>query len=400
MPGGMNAFNAMEHAQAQARKAMEAAQQAQTPQGGINNATLAAQQAQAAQPVDQAAAVPMQQAGMAPMAQPGMMPQQPQEGPEDLKDAVSDGTATDMKGKPFANTMKSAKEAFAQMLQQAEAGETPEDTPSMSQNPAVSDVDVPETIAPGEGAEAVPAEPAPQESRSIEDIVSEAVQKILTQGQDGQTELEAESETEAPDNTPDELVIPDINSDEFYEQFTENPGAAIQSIADAMAEQKLREFKAQIQPLIDQSDQMREQQKATDAIRRFAENGYDDFNDYKDDIVNFMNERGLAIDDPRSYESAYNFSKARKLQAQNDELKQLNSKTLDDYLNDQDSIDKMSTNDQVKKLVIEKYLKSLKDGQSPQVITGGSGHSPNASSGKDIGSIKEAGRLFSQMVKN
>ena len=399
--GGMNSFNAMEHAQAQARKAMEAAQQAQTPQGGTNDATLAAQQQAAqTQPVDQAAAVPMQQAGMMPgMAQPGMA-QQPQEGPEDLIDAVQDGTATDMKGKPFVNTLKSAKEAFAQMLQQAEAGETPESTPSMQDNPALTAVEQPETIEPGDGEKAVPAEnqapdvsPAPAEQRSIEEMISAAVQKVL--GQNGPAESEAQSEEQNPE-AADEIVIPDINSDEFYEQFTENPGEAIQKIADAMSEKKLREFKAQIQPLIEQSDQLRNQQKATEAIRKFAENGYDDFQDYKDDIVRFMQERGLAIDDPANYESAYNFSKARRLQAENDGLRQQNSKTLDDYLNDSDSLNKMSANEQVKRMVIEQYLKSLQDGQSPQIITGGANNSPNATPKNEIGSIKEATRLFRQ----
>ena len=390
MPGGMNAFNAMEHAQAQARKAAEAAQQAQHPQGGTNDATLAAQ-AQQGQPVDQAAAVPMQQAGM----MPGVAPQQPQEGPEDLIDAVSDGTATDTNGKPFANTLKSAKEAFAQMLQQAENGETPEQTPSMSGNPAVTEVTQPETIQPGEGDNAEPeAEGAPTEQKSIESIVSEAVNRIL--GQNGQPESEAESEENNPE--ADEIQIPDINSDEFYEQFTENPGAAIQSIADAMAEQKLRDFKSQIQPLIEQSDQLRQQQRATDAIRKFAENGYEDFNEYRDDIVKFMQDRNLAIDDPANYENAYNYSKARKLQAVNDQLKQNQSKTLADYFGDADALSQMSANDQVKKMVIEQYLKSLKDGQSPQVITGGPGSSPNASPKNEISSIKEAGRLFAQSL--
>ena len=397
MPSGMNSFNQMEHAQAQARKAMEAAQQAQNPQGGMNNAQIAAQQANTQQ-VDPAAAVPMQQAGIAPGMQ-GMAPQQPQEGPEDLIDSVQNGTATDMNGKPFANTLKSAKQAFAQMLAQAESGNTPEATPSMQNNPAVSDVTQPEAIAPGEGIPAEPQEPltAPAPQRSVEEIVQDAVQRIL-QGNEGQTQSEPQSAENAPENPADEIKIPDINSDEFYEKFTENPGEAINMVADAIAEQKLRDFKAQIQPLIDQSDQLREQKRATDAIRQFAENGYGDFNDYKDDIISFMQDRQLPIDDPTAYENAYNFAKARRLQAQNDELKANQSRTLDDYLNDADSKSRMAADEQVKRMVIEQYLKSLQDGQSPQVITGGSGDSPSATPRNRVNSIREAGRLFSQSL--
>lgn len=418
MPSGMNQFNQMEHMQAEARK-QQAAMQNQAQQ-----ATQAQTAPPPADPNAQSGGAPLAQpapAAVPPMGQPGMpmQPAQPQAGRDELIDAVQDGTGTDMNGRPFVNTMADAKKAFAQLLagggeEAAPASTIPEGTASMQKNPNVVQGQ-PETVAPGEGlaanvvdetltrpqdpnAPATGTQPATGNQRSIESIVQDAVAEMLNRGNAGagQPQSGTESKETAQSNTTEEppITIPDINSNEFYEKFTENPGEAISDIANALADQKVRELTAQLQPVIDQSNQMREEQRTTDAIRRFAEQGYDDFNDYRDDMINFMRERQLPTDDPSSYENAYNFAKVRRLQQQNEALSQNQGKTLDDYLQEDDARSRIAADDQIKRMVIEEYLNSLKNGQSPQVITGGSGIAPAASSQNRINSIKEAGQLF------
>jgi len=405
----MNQYNMMEHMQAEARKAQEAQMRANQhggnapgPDRGYGAAPQtpmpSAQPAPQAQPApSEPAPAPTAEAQPAPQADPMNpmgTPAPQQEGPEDMIDAVKDGSMQQSTTpKPFVGTIKNARQAFADML--AGAGQNPGDdridpsvTTSVENNPNVIP-SMPEEIAPGEGK--MPEISASREE-DVSKIIRDTLSEILGSGQAiPQPESEAESEPNVTAG-PQDIVVPDINSDDFYEKFTENPGQAILDVAEALSEKKVRGLTDRLKPFLDESDRMNRQQKATDAIRQFAENGHDDFEDYRDDIINYLRDRQLATDDPTSYEHAYNHAKASRF----DQMRNAPA-SLDDYFADPESVKKMAGNDQLKKMIIAEYLNGLNNGQSPQVISGGSSSSPNATGKNSINSIKQAGKMWQQM---
>lgn len=193
--------------------------------------------------------------------------------------------------------------------------------------------------------------------------------------------------------------IPDINSDEFFESFTDNPGQAILDIANAMAAQKVGELTQQIQPLIDESNKVQFRNRVQDAIRSFSENGHEDFSQYREGMVDFLNGSDLPMDDPVSYERAYDKAKISALEKMNQELTRTQGRTLADYMSDDDSIDQISQNEKVRGKVINDYLTRLSNGETPQVITESAGNSPVATEPKRADSMKEAGKMFLQRLK-
>lgn len=208
-------------------------------------------------------------------------------------------------------------------------------------------------------------------------------------------------------NTPEGMEIdtvvtdtmPDITSDEFYERFTENPGQAILDIANAIAADKVGELTQQIQPLVDESKRVQFRNRVQDAIRDFSANGHQDFPQYREEMVAFLNGSDLPMDDPTSYERAYDKARISSLEKMNQQLTETQGRTLADYMSDDDSIDQMSQNDKVREKVINDYLNRLSNGETPQVITDSAGNAPVATEPKKAGNLKDASKMFLQRLR-
>lgn len=193
--------------------------------------------------------------------------------------------------------------------------------------------------------------------------------------------------------------MPDINSDEFFERFTDNPGQAIMDIANAIAADKIGELTQQIQPLVDESNRVQFRNRVQDAIKNFTANGHEDFPQYREEMVAFLDGSDLPMDDPASYERAYDKAKISSLERMNQELTRTQGRTLADYMSDDDAVGQMSQNDRVRERVINDYLNRLSNGESPQVITDSAGNAPTATEPKRAGTLKDAGKMFLQRMK-
>ena len=115
-------------------------------------------------------------------------------------------------------------------------------------------------------------------------------------------------------------------------------------------------------------------------------------------MLRFLKSGDYAMDDPEAYEKAYNSAKINKLEALNRQLAETQGRTLADYMKDESSLGQMAQNDQVKKMVIEEYLKELSGGGKPQVINDSTGNHPSAISSSKAGSIDEAAKMFKKMI--
>lgn len=212
----------------------------------------------------------------------------------------------------------------------------------------------------------------------IQSMIQEELGKRIAEGEvpdfSAQNLSQAVTETVPQETAPDFTLQPEnldyINSDEFYEKFVENPGEAMQEVYRQMLNPTLEKLK----PLLQQSETIQKNQKIIDTIKEFAESGdYGDFGDYQDDMVRILKEGGYRMDDVGAYRDAYSKAKINRLSEQ---LAQAgNSRTLEDYLGDEESVQKLAENPQLQQLIIGNYLSGLSKGGSPAMI----GSSPTAS---------------------
>lgn len=330
-----------------------------------------------------------------------------------LIDDVANGNAQNMNPPLQNNSLDDAKNAFSQMLAGMNTDDNTAAQPEMAQPAAGEGTD-----QAAEKSEAypgvIPVQPDanPQMPFSMDDItarIQEAVQNAVENGQLAdlsQNDLAAQAMSSAPqedlsvEEAPAEeaIQVPDIQSDEFYEKFAENPGQAIMEIASALSEEKIRGLTEKLQPLMEQSEVIRKNQNIRDAIKQFAQDGHEDFAEYKDGMLEILKNGEYAMDDPSAYERAYSRAKIDKLQALNDELTRTQGRTLADYMSDDEALGQMAGNEKLRKMVIEDYLKGLSQGEKPQMITGSTGNYPSATLSTKASSIDDAARMFKKMI--
>lgn len=393
--------------------------------------------------VQQPAAGGMPPAGT-PAPGPSMMPQQPSledqngQGTPLIDDVTGSGIDPNT-GQPYSNEnnsnpMESARNAFAQAF--ANAQNPAPAAPAQAPPPPPAPPQVPSATPPmgqppmGQVPPAVGSNPPMPSQADIQSMAMNAINQAVASGQIPDTtanDMAANANYGMPPaedmgnptpnpmegvngqipTTPEGMEIdtvvtneiPDINSDEFFERFTDNPGEAIMDIANAIAANKVGELTQQIQPLIDESNKVQFRNKVQDAIRDFSMNGHEDFPQYREDMVAYLNESNLPMDDPTSYERAYDKARISSLERMNQQLTETQGRTLADYMSDDDSISQMSQNDKVRERVINDYLNQLSNGESPQVITDSAGNSPVASEPKRASSMKDAGKMFLQRLR-
>lgn len=338
-------------------------------------------------------------------------------GTGELIDDVRNGTYRDQ-NQPSNNnnSLDTAREAFMKMLDNNNNSDMNNDVGmhilEVETEPMQQDVN---GNADASNVSDIPVSTIPQfDMNLMSNKIEEAVKNAVANGQlrdlsqndmaqnisDMQDSSHISEDNAAIDNTAEDTedAALDIDSPEFYEKFSNDPGQAILEVADALSNKKMKELTTKLQPVLEQSEKLQQQKNIQDAIKQFASNGHEDFADYKDDMINILKNGQFKMDDPSAYESAYSSAKINRLQALNDQLSQNQGKTLNDYFQDNDSILQMAQNDDVKKAVIEDYLQGLSKGGTPQLISGGVANTPTAMPKNKVSSIKEASNLFKQMM--
>lgn len=328
--------------------------------------------------------------------------QNPVQASAELIDDVSNGEVSNQNQQPLENNIRAAREKFMSML-----SDTNDDT---TQNEMVMNTDGAQVVEQMPMDHNNPMETTQQNftpSFNMDEISSRieaAVQNAVRNGQlqdlssnDIVASVEDHNKMGGDEDEKD-IELPDIESEEFFDKFTENPGAAIMEIANAQSAMKMKELMKTLQPIMEQNEIVKHNQNVRDAIKRFSENGHEDFPEYKDDMISFLKNGEYRMDDPEAYEKAYSFAKINKLEQLNKQLTETQGRTLVDYMGDDESLSKMASNEKVRDMVINEYLKGLSEGGKPQVISGESGNRTVASGRAKIHSINDAGKLFKKML--
>jgi hypothetical protein len=249
---------------------------------------------------------------------------------------------------------------------------------------------------------------APLDKESMRSILQEELQKAIDQGKvpavsqqtlaadisDGNHEIEVQ-ETTSEEPTLD--LAEYIKSDDFYSKFSDDPGAAIMEVAESMSNQKNAELQKQLKPLLEQSKTIEKNRRVQDAIRQFADRGYNDFGKYRQSMVDYLKQGDFDMEDPNAYELAYNRAKVNDLEQLNAQLKATQGRTLADYVSDPASRETMAQDENVKRIVINEYLKNLSSGEKPQVISDSTSNTPTGNAPVKAKSFKEAGEMFKRM---
>lgn len=185
-----------------------------------------------------------------------------------------------------------------------------------------------------------------------------------------------------------------VDSDEFLEMFADNPGKAIETIANQIADGKVKgqlsELTDRMRPVLDQADMLKLREESASVFNEFA-GEHPDVSNYAEKMAQLITERGVPINERRSFEDAYKDAKLEDLEANK-------GKSFDDYLGDDNYRQQIFGNEDIKKQIIEDYLKELQDGGTPRVISDGGGTRPTATSPKSNNSIKDAGKIFASRL--
>ena len=335
-----------------------------------------------------------------------------------LIDDVTDGNfETNTNNNQPINSLDDASNAFLRILQGGNAnsnvnaedsasaaateptanGETNNNSDDNTQEPHTDDTKPNTEPQPNAGLD---------ESR-IRSLINDAIQREIQNGnlpdlsaQDMASELaNLGQQQQITNNTADEGTQQhagkeeepdiDINSDEFFEMFTENPTEAIDKLTNVRVQQKLAPILEELEPLLEQSKKAQENKNIIDTVKAFGSE-HPDFGEYN--INSYRN----------AYQTAKNnrlAGKVEQLQNQLAESEQNRGKTLDDYLGDTDSFNSLRQNENLKKAIIEDYIKALSKGGQPQMISSGGSTQPNAMPADRVNNFREAGEKFKTMLQ-
>lgn len=204
--------------------------------------------------------------------------------------------------------------------------------------------DIMQNMNPGQAASTIPGEEAPQ----------------------GQDELDPEAMAQM--------------NEEFLENFYANPMQAVMELADKIATKRVEPYQQRLDAA----------SKAADMSKRVGDfqAATPDYNDYVEDMIQILESKPHLQDQADALEVAYKMAKADRLSQQ--------PSTLEDFLSQEGAIDKIMGNDQVKKAIIQNYLKDVKNGNGelPTLVGPQGGGSSAINNPESPKTLKEAGALF------
>lgn len=232
-------------------------------------------------------------------------------------------------------------------------------------------------VAEGE-AQAMPA-PDNGELQQMRSTIASLLD-IVKQNQAEKAALAAQASQAEPPQEEAAVVVEEeepFDEEAFNDEFYANPSASIMKIAQRIADKNVSErlagLQEELRPLLDESKAAQHRESVKRALGEFLDSTPDG-NDYFEDIARYVNDNNLSTDDPRSYRDAYMASKLNAQDRLINELRQANadgSRSLDDYLADDEAVTRIIANDNVKSKVIENYLKELQEGGRPATISSG-----------------------------
>ena len=280
----------------------------------------------------------------------------------------------------------------------AEAGNTAEGDKSAEGAPAATSTE----------SSASAGEPTPAAKAATVDDLESMKQAILSQILDV-ARAEAEKQADSAQAAGDD--VPEFDEEAFIDSFSENPAKAVQELAESIASKKataqFETLMSELKPLLEQSRAQQYSEKVKSAAQKFLD-GHDDAKDLFPDMAEFIRSNNLQPDDDRSYMDAYREAKLKRQAADLEALRSNAGKTLDDYLMEPDSYEKVAANKalmekllsdpEVTKSIIEKYVLELDNGGKPVTIGTGGTAKPFAQGRPEYKNVREAGEAFKQSL--
>ena len=295
-------------------------------------------------------------------------------------------------------------EMFLQDMNAAEAESTP---PEGSAEPEVLAAEEASGMPAAEqapGAEAMPEQDIPASTPPVDSEKQEmrnTISALLDIVKQNQAEKAAQANEPAAVEEVQEEVVEEEPFDEekFNEEFYANPAGYIRNLAEQIADKNVSErlsgLQDELAPLLDESKAAQHRESVKKVLGEFLD-ATPDANDYFEDIARYINDNNLSAEDPRSYKDAYMESKMNSQNNLIEQLRQANAeggKTLDDYLSDNDSVQRIIMDDNIKSKVIENYLKELQEGGRPATISNSGTQIPGTPA-KTAASMEDARNLF------
>ncbi len=251
-------------------------------------------------------------------------------------------------------------------------------------------------------------DPAPEAKAATVDDLESMKQAILSQILDV-ARTDAEEQADSVQVAGD--IIPEFDEEAFIDSFSENPAKAVQELAESIASKKataqFETLMSELKPLLEQSKARQYGEKVKSAAQKFLD-GYDDAKDLFPDMAEFIRSNNLQPDDDRSYVDAYREAKLKRQATELEALRSNAGKTLDDYLMEPDSYEKVAANKalmekllsdpEITKSIIEKYVLELDNGGKPVTIGTGGTAKPFAQGRPDYKNVREAGEAFKQSL--
>lgn len=245
----------------------------------------------------------------------------------------------------------------------------------------------PAETPPADPAPETPLDPAPAAPQptaqpfDMEALATKLQESIANGFANSQQPQPQSNDPAAPEPTPEELE--EINS-RLRDEMLDNPIAFLEKYGKDIEDKLKAEFEGRIKPFEEQAQNAQRSQEIAEALAAFKD-AHLDFDDHLDLISEYVTQRPHRENDPDLLADAYNYAKAQRATEPNED----------------EFISKAASDERVKQQVINEYLKGVRNGQPPAMVSS-TGTSPVATppleSPKDF---KQAAALFTkQLVGN
>jgi len=229
-------------------------------------------------------------------------------------------------------------------------GGAPVDDPAPDSTPAEPD--------PSPQASPAPGFDISQLIEGVKEAVVQGNQSVLDGIQNLNKPDEPAADPEPTGPTQEEI---DAFNEEWREKLYDNPYELMQEMQKIAAENA----DAKVQPILDQQQKEQMRTKVEQEVATFISE-HEDFHDHADLMVEFFTKYPDLRNMEGVTELAYNYARGTQYSA---------PPTLDDFVGQEGNIEKLSANEKIQELVVQNYLKGIKDGQPPSSF-GGKGGAP------------------------
>lgn len=215
-----------------------------------------------------------------------------------------------------------------------------------------------------------PQEPGEDNNNNpdIKNLLKDLESNILDSLQQQQPSQQPES-PEEPSNEPTPEEIQKMN-DELYNKLVENPTEVLNQLKQEAMEQAKQDLMKDIQPLLDEKTAREQAMQVNQELETFMSSNKDVIK-YADRMAEIIKEEGLE-NNPMALKYSYSKAKAETI----DNMPQPQS--LEEMLKDENNINSILDNEDIKNKVITKYLEGLSNGGKPITVgaTPGTGTTP------------------------